>query len=342
MKFNAFFSIAAAAVSLCAVVSADAARAGRAAKRAGRPAGRVRQEARLADANDPGSKPLLRRGMSGAAVLRAQILLDRAHFSPGEIDGRMGENSVRAAAAFNRSRGLRAGEAVTPEMWNQLDRDRELVLAPYTITEEDASGPFAELPEDTMEKAKMTSLPYSSLLEELGEKFHSSPRLLQRLNPGAAFRAAGEKILAPRTDRAPLSKAASLRVRESDLSVSVLDETGKVLARYPASIGSEHDPLPAGEWTVNGVGRHPVFHYNPDLFWDAETADQKATLPAGPNNPVGVVWIDLSKPHYGLHGTPDPQTIGKTQTHGCIRLTNWDALELSQLVSVGTPVGLER
>lgn len=342
MKFRALSSIAAAAVGLCAVTSSYAGGAGRPAGRARRAPVRHRAEAPLAKANDPGLKPLLWRGMSGAAVLRAQILLDRAHFSPGEIDGKMGESGVRAAAAFNRSRGLRAGETVTRETWNELDRDRDLVLAPYTITAEDAAGPFAEIPEDTMEKAKMTSLPYSSLLEELGEKFHSSPRLLRRLNPGAAFRAAGEKVLAPRTDRAPLAKAASLRVRESDLSVSVLDETGRVLARYPASVGSVHDPLPVGEWKVNGVARHPVFRFNPDLFWDADSTDQKATLPAGPNNPVGVVWIDLSKPHYGIHGTAEPSAIGKTESHGCIRLTNWDARELSQLVSPGTPVVLER
>ncbi len=294
------------------------------------------------DANDAGPKPVLRRGMSGPAVLRAQVLLDRAHFSPGEIDGTMGQGCLRAAAAFNASRGLPASPAVGRKTWNELDRDADPVLATYTITAEDVAGPFADIPDDTIEKSKMTSLPYSSLLEELGEKFHASPKLLRRLNPGRAFREAGEKILAPMTDRAPLPKAASVRVSESDLSVSVLDETGRVAARYPASVGSEHDPLPVGQWKINGVARHPVFHFNPDLFWDADSTDQKATLPAGPNNPVGVVWIDLSKPHYGIHGTPDPETIGRAQTHGCIRLTNWDALELSRIVAPGTPVLLEK
>jgi lipoprotein-anchoring transpeptidase ErfK/SrfK len=342
MKFNSLASIAAAAVCLCAALLADAAGPGKPVKHTGRLSARHRSEVRFSDANKPGPKPLLSRGKSGAAVLRAQVLLDRSHFSPGEMDGTMGENTLRAAAAFNHSRGLRASKTISRQTWAELDRDRDLVLVPYTITAEDAAGPFAEIPEDTMEKSKMTSLPYSSLLEELGEKFHASPKLLRRINPGKAFRDAGQKILAPKTDRAPLAKAASLQVSESDLSVSLLDGNGKVLARYPASVGSEHDPLPAGQWKINGVSHHPAFHYNPDLFWDADTTDQKATLPAGPNNPVGVVWIDLSKPHYGLHGTPDPQSIGKTQTHGCIRLTNWDAIELSQLVSAGTPVVLEQ
>jgi len=341
MKFDVFSPVAALAFGLCAAVAANAA-SGKPGKHGDSARGRHRAKAPFADANAAAPKPLLRRGMSGSAVLRAQVLLDRAHFAPGEIDGAMGEGSLRAAAAFNASRGLPPSPTVGRKTWAELDRDADPVVAAYTITAEDAAGPFAEIPDDTMEKSKMTSLPYSSLLEELGEKFHASPKLLRRMNPGRAFREAGEEILAPATDRGPLPKAASLRVSESDLSVSVLDQAGKVVARYPASVGSEHDPLPVGQWKINGVARHPVFHFNPDLFWDADSTDQKATLPAGPNNPVGVVWIDLSKPHYGLHGTPEPATIGRAQTHGCIRLTNWDALELSRIVSPGTPAVLER
>jgi lipoprotein-anchoring transpeptidase ErfK/SrfK len=123
--------------------------------------------------------------------------------------------------------------------------------------------------------------------------------------------------------------------------VSLLDEAGKVVAQYPASTGSEHDPLPIGDWKIKGVGKNPVFHYNPQLFWDAKAADTKATLPAGPNNPVGVVWIDLSKDHYGIHGTPEPSKIGKTQSHGCIRMTNWSALEVSQAVKPGMTATLQ-
>ncbi|MGH9442187.1 MAG: L,D-transpeptidase [Thermoanaerobaculia bacterium] len=292
-------------------------------------------------ANDAGLRPALSRGSSGVAVLRAQVLLDRAHFSVGEIDASFGENSSRAAAAFNESRGIARKESVSNETWSDLDHDRSPVVESYTIDSQDVAGPFFPIPEDMMERAKLSALPYSSPLEALAEKFHASPDLLRRMNPRSTFQRAGEAILVPASKRSELPKAASVRVLAGDHSVEALDADGKVLARYPASVGSEHDPLPIGQWKINGIGKNPVFHYNPDLFWDADAADQKTTLPAGPNNPVGVVWIDLSKPHYGLHGTAEPASIGKGQTHGCIRLTNWDALELSRSVSPGTPAILD-
>jgi lipoprotein-anchoring transpeptidase ErfK/SrfK len=130
-------------------------------------------------------------------------------------------------------------------------------------------------------------------------------------------------------------------VDASDKTVAAFDAAGKLVAQYPATTGSEHDPLPIGTWKINGVSKNPSFHYNPDLFWDADAKDEKTTIKPGPNNPVGVVWIDLSKPHYGIHGTPEPSTIGKTQSHGCIRLTNWDAAELAQMVAPGMPAILQ-
>ena len=133
-----------------------------------------------------------------------------------------------------------------------------------------------------------------------------------------------------------------IRVSKSHRAVEAVSENGVVMARYPATIGSAHDPLPLGNWKINGVSWNPPYHYNPELFWDAETSDKKAKIPAGPNNPVGVVWIDLSKPHYGIHGTPEPSTIGKTTSHGCIRLTNWDASELAKVVTPGMPAVLEQ
>jgi lipoprotein-anchoring transpeptidase ErfK/SrfK len=193
-----------------------------------------------------------------------------------------------------------------------------------------------------MEKSTLPALYYSSPLELLAEKFHASPKLLTKLNPGKSFDKAGEEILVPNVHSSPPGqKAAKVIVDKTASTVTAVDGEGKAIAQYPATMGSEHDPLPIGDWKVNGVSKNPPFHYNPDLFWDADAKDEKATIKPGPNNPVGVVWIDLSKPHYGIHGTPEPSTIGKTQSHGCIRLTNWDAAELAEMVAPGIPAILK-
>lgn len=290
-------------------------------------------DASLAEPVGPAASP--------SAVLRAQILLARAHFSCGEIDARFGASLRGAIADFQASRGLPASGIVDAATWKALNTDTAPALARAPVTAEDVAGPFLPIPEDMMEKAKLPALPYSSPLEALAEKYHSSPSLLQRLNPGARFDAAGTEILAPNVIVAPPEKAVSIVVSKSRHSVAALDESGRILARYPATSGSEHDPLPLGKWKIQGVAKNPSFHYNPDLFWDAKPTDGKAPIPPGPNNPVGVVWIDLSKEHYGIHGTPEPSTIGKTQSHGCIRLTNWDVSELSKMVAPGMPALLE-
>ncbi|MGH8075056.1 MAG: L,D-transpeptidase family protein [Lysobacter sp.] len=271
----------------------------------------------------------------GPAVLRAQILLDRAHFSPGEIDGAFGSNTRRAIEGFQRSRELDPSGTIDPATWIALNSDTVDALVRYTLTAADVAGPFVKIPEDMEAKAGLEHLGYGSALEALGERFHASPALLQRLNPDAKTEA-GATWTVPNVAAATLPKGDKVVVDQSDAVVMLVDDAGKTIAQWPATMGSSHDPLPIGEWTIKGVAKDPPFHYNPDLFWDADPGHKKAEIAPGPNNPVGVVWIDLSKEHYGIHGTPVPSTIGKTQSHGCIRMTNWSARALSEAVAPGT------
>jgi lipoprotein-anchoring transpeptidase ErfK/SrfK len=275
-------------------------------------------------------------------AVQTQVMLDRAGFSPGEIDGTMGTGTKRALDALTKN----GGKA------DALPAD---AVTAYRITEQDAAGPFTPVPADMVEKSKLPALGYASLIEALGERFHASPALLKRMNPNAKF-VAGEEIQVPAVSDTVLPvgpprgrqsdagapsgnpAATTVTVRKGSSDLTVTDGTGKVLMYAPVTTGSERDPLPIGDWKVTGVQKDPKFHYNPDLFWDADPSHSKATIAAGPNNPVGIVWVDISKPHYGLHGTPEPATVGKTASHGCVRLTNWDAAKLASLVRPGTKV----
>jgi lipoprotein-anchoring transpeptidase ErfK/SrfK len=273
------------------------------------------------------------------SYLRLQVLLDRAHFSPGEIDGVPGENTRQALRAFRASRGLREQSDLGRRTLKALEGLKPApTLVPYTVTEEDTRGPFVTIPNELMEQAALPELGYQSSLEALAEKFHVKPALLSRLNHGKDLSSPGVEIQVPNISDAPPPKAAKIVVSKTRHTLEVFNSAGRLVAEYPVTSGSQHDPLPIGNWKVTVISPHPVFHYNPDLFWNAPEADEKAKIQPGPNNPVGVVWIGISKEHYGIHGTPEPSLIGHAESHGCVRLTNWDAAELAKIVAVGAPV----
>jgi lipoprotein-anchoring transpeptidase ErfK/SrfK len=292
-----------------------------------------------AEVNRP-DQPAIEERATGAAVVRAQVLLARSHFSCGEIDGIFGSNLKTTVRAFQQERGLPTTGAVDAATWTALAGDQAPAIASTAIAPEDVQGPFAVIKGDLMKQAELPALDYTSPLESLAERFHASPALMRALNPGADFNKAGQPLNVPNALVMPTGPAARVIVSRGESSVRAVDADGKLLSFYIATTGSEHDPLPVGDWKITGIAHNPEFLYNASLFWDAKNTDDRATLKPGPNNPVGVVWIDLSKEHYGIHGTPDPGKVGHATSHGCIRLTNWDAAELAGMVKPGTPATL--
>lgn len=281
------------------------------------------------------------RDETATRVLRAQILLDRARFSPGEIDGRQGDDLGVALRSYQEEHHLKATGVVDAETLRLLNRDERPLMRRYVITEADVKGPFTPIPADVQKQARMKYLGYESPAEALGEKFHCSPRLLAELNPGKSLDQAGESIQVPNVVAHAAARAVRVVVSKSKRTVTAYGADDRVLAVYPATMGGPHDPLPIGEWKIISVEQNPWFYYDPVHFWNASPDESSAKLPPGPNNPAGSVWMGLSKPHYGIHGTPDPGHIRHGESAGCIRLTNWDAEDLAHMVRRGTPAILE-
>lgn len=301
-------------------------------------------------------------------TMQLQVVLDRLGFTPGVIDGQDGLSTRNALLGFQEALGLpQTGTADQQTrdalaQWNNIPATRLVTIPP-----EFAAGPYTEIPDDPADQARLDCLCHENLDEKLAERFHTTVAVLRDLNPvsggmqqpGKPVFSGWQQIRVPNVggdavDPAAVKdaewastltslgvasaqpQAARVVVSKSRGTLKAFDGTGKLIAVYTATMGSRHDPLPLGEWKILGIDRNPVFHYNPDLFWDADSGSGKALLKPGPNNPVGVVWIDISKAHYGIHGTPKPETIGRAESHGCVRLTNWDAARLAQMVSPRT------
>jgi lipoprotein-anchoring transpeptidase ErfK/SrfK len=275
------------------------------------------------------------------AVIKAQVLLDRARYSPGAISGRLDDNTRKAIEAFEDRQHLTIDGRLGPDLWMALTATSDApVLMQYTIREEDVRGPFLNrLPARMEEMEKLPRLSYTSPRQALAAKFHMSEALLVALNPGKSFDQAGNELVVadPGAGR-PRGPVGRIEVDKPLHMLRAFGKDDELIAIYPASIGSTEKPAPSGTFKVTSVSHDPTYRYDPAYAFKGVKTRKPFTIRPGPNNPVGLVWIGLTDKGYGIHGTPDPANVGKTASHGCIRLTNWDALDLAGMVRKGVPV----
>lgn len=271
---------------------------------------------------------------------RAHVMLNNAHASPGAIDGTSGKNTLKAIASFQQMNGIKPTGVLTQETWDALiaRQGSKPAFVEYTITEDDLKGPYVKsIPGDYALQAKMKGLHYTSVTEMLGEKFHMDENFLKKLNPNANFNKAGQKLIVANV-RNDLPEDIHLIVAHKRAKqLYLFNSRNQMIASFPASIGNTNTPSPTGTYKVTGVAPNPWYSYSPSNFIQGKNM-KPLSLPPGPNGPVGNIWIGLSKKSFGIHGTPNPSMISKSYSHGCIRLTNWDANDLGRKVRSGVTV----
>ncbi|SFB48494.1 Lipoprotein-anchoring transpeptidase ErfK/SrfK [Rhizobium sp. NFR07] len=274
-----------------------------------------------------------------AEIAALQVFLDREGISPGVIDGRLGDNVNKAIAAWQEMTGETLDPNNSEEIMQRLTYSGGLPIVDYTITPADAAGPYvASIPEDYAHKAALPAMSFTSVTEKLAEQFHMDENYLKSLNPNADFSIPGTIIKVVNPAQPKKGEVTRIVADKARKQVFAYGADNNLIAAYPATIGSSDTPSPTGNHTVQRIALDPGYTYNPKINFTQGNNTEILQIPPGPNGPVGTVWIALSKPTYGIHGTPEPSKIGKTNSHGCVRLTNWDATELAKMVKPGTTV----